>query len=102
MYDQFHESITLPVGIDIGEGSFVRSLTLRPVVMSDMPRIAELAGDDPTVLRLTLARWCCQVVGDNAKFVDMDALGRLLEPDYAALEEAAARIKKKLQPSSAG
>lgn len=102
MYEQFHETFTLPVGLDVGGGSVVREVTLRPLVVGDMPRVAELSGDNPTLMAVDLARWCCQVVSDPAGLITMDSLLNLLEPDYQAFSDAAERVKKKLPSTSDG
>lgn len=100
MYAQYHETVTLR-GLEAEEGRVIHAITLRPVVVADMPQIHALAGDDPTVMDLDMARWCCQAV-DQDPPLTMAMLRRLLEVDYEALNAAAERIKKKLTPTSAG
>ncbi|MDP2786604.1 MAG: hypothetical protein Q8O79_00795 [Pseudomonadota bacterium] len=125
MYADLQETFELPVGLDIG-GKKIKELTLRPVVVGDFLRIAELQGDDPTIMDVDMARWCCQVVkidgreipplitakieGDQTEIIKIEEapaltmamLKALTEPDYQALTDAADRVKKKLLPASAG
>lgn len=103
MYADLQEKFELPVGLELDAGCTLERVTLRPVVVGDMPRIAGLAGEDPTIMDMDLARWCCQMVYmEGAEPVTIDQLKALTEPDYEAFSSAAERIKKKLQPASSG
>jgi len=101
MYADLQEKFELPVGLEIDPGCTLKRVTLRPVVVGDMPKIAELAGDEPSVMDIDLARWHCQMVyPEGFEPVTPDQLKNLTEPDYQAFSDAADRIKKKMNPAS--
>lgn len=103
MYADLHEKFELPVGLELDAGCTLRHVTLRPLVVGDMPRVADLAGDDPTVMDIDLARWHCQMVyAEGAEPVTVAQLRNLTEPDYEVFNAAAERIKKKLRFASGG
>lgn len=103
MYLDLQDSFELPVGLELHDGCTLKRVTMRPVVVGDMPRIAELAGDDPSVMDMDLARWCCQMVyPTDGEPVTVEQLRNLTEPDYEAFNDAAERVKKKLLPTSSG
>ncbi len=103
MYAELHETVPLPVGLELAPGHVLHQLTLRPIIVADMARVAELAGDTPSLMDIDLARWTCQIVreGDD-EAPTMDQLRRLTEPDYQALSDAADRVKKKRLTAPAG